>query len=197
MTFPPKPTRRALRVALAAGTPERDVAPLRRSASTMRDTPASSPAPYSPLPKLRRHVLAAGFAGEAVGDELLEVVADFDPHLSILDGQQDQQAVVLAVLADAAAAVLEHLHGVLADVAVRLERVDVATTTTSPLACCSERISASISAALSGSITLAKSLTGCVSAGGAGCAAATKGTKVNPQRSTKNTKRRDLCDLRG
>src|SRR5215212_1983375 len=48
----------------------------------------------------------------------------------------------------------------------------VATTTTSPLACCSERISASRAASLSASITLAKSLTGFVSSGGAGCASA-------------------------
>ena len=67
--------------------------------------------------------LAAGFAGKPVGDELLEVVADFDPHLPVVDGQQDQQPVVLAALADAAAAVLEHLDRVLADVGVRLERL--------------------------------------------------------------------------
>src|SRR5215216_4035675 len=49
----------------------------------------------------------------------------------------------------------------------------VATTTTSPLACCSERISASRAASLSASTTVAKSLTGFVSSGGAGCPSAT------------------------
>ena len=52
---------------------------------------------------IRRHVLATCFAGKAVGDELFQVVADFDPHLPIVDGQEDQRAVVLAALADAAA----------------------------------------------------------------------------------------------
>jgi hypothetical protein len=34
--------------------------------------------------ELGRHVLAAGFTREPVGDELLEVVPDFDPDLAIL-----------------------------------------------------------------------------------------------------------------
>ena len=46
------------------------------------------------------------------------------PDLPILDRDDDQQAVVLALLADAPAAVLEHLDGVFLDVGVRLERRD-------------------------------------------------------------------------
>ena len=75
-------------------------------------------------PELRRHELSAGFAGESVGDELLQVVADLDPDLPIRDGHHDQETVVLAALADAAAAVLEHLDGVLAEIRVRRERLD-------------------------------------------------------------------------
>ena len=71
-----------------------------------------------------RHVLAACLSGEAVGDELFEVVAHLDPHLPVVDGEQDQNAVVASALADAATAVLEHLHGVFADIAVRFERGD-------------------------------------------------------------------------
>ena len=54
--------------------------------------------------------VAARLAGEAVGDPLLEAVADLDPDASLLERQQDQQAVVLALLADAAAVVLEQLR---------------------------------------------------------------------------------------
>ena len=84
-------------------------------------------------------------AGEAVGDELLEVVADFDPHLSILDRQQ-QPGAPLSLPA-------------LADAACRGSRTSSPRTrgcprtarrcrrsrrrSTSPLACCSERISVS------------------------------------------------------
>ena len=46
------------------------------------------------------------------------VVADLDPDLPFLERQHDQQAVVLALVADAAAVILEQLVGVLADVAV-------------------------------------------------------------------------------
>ena len=43
------------------------------------------------LPEIRHHRLAAGLAAEAVGDVRLEAVADFDPHLPIVDGQQHEQ----------------------------------------------------------------------------------------------------------
>ena len=68
--------------------------------------------------------LTTGLAGKPVGDELLEVIADFDPDLPIVDGQEDEQPVVLAALADAASAVLEHLDRVFPDVGVGLERLD-------------------------------------------------------------------------
>ena len=45
-------------------------------------------------------------------------------HAAVVHGDDDEEAVVLAALADAAAGVLEHLHRELADVAVRLERLD-------------------------------------------------------------------------
>src|SRR5688572_7987712 len=70
------------------------------------------------LAKERHHVEAADLAGEAVGDELLQLVADLDPHLPVGDGHDHQQPVVLALLADAAAAVLEHLDRVLLQVGV-------------------------------------------------------------------------------
>ena len=121
---PPNPTASPELSSVGGGTPSRVT--FRRSAirDAMRVTPARSPAPYDAVAELRHHHLAAQLTGVTVGDELLEVVADLHPYLTILDGQKDQQAVVLALLSDAATAVLEHLHGVLADVAVRLERVD-------------------------------------------------------------------------
>src|SRR5688572_31626780 len=74
--------------------------------------------------ELRRHLFPADLAGEAVGDEFLEVVSDLHPDFPVLDGEQNEQPVVLALLADAAAAVLEHLHRVLVDVGVRGKGVD-------------------------------------------------------------------------
>ena len=73
------------------------------------------------LTEVGRHHLAAGLAGEPVGDDALEVVAHLHPHLAVVDRQQDEQAVVLALRADAAPAVLEHLRGVALHVAPRLE----------------------------------------------------------------------------
>jgi hypothetical protein len=72
--------------------------------------------------ELRPHHLANRLAGEAVGDELLEVVADLDAHLAFLERDHDQCAVVLALVPDPAAAVLEHPQRELVDVRVRLHR---------------------------------------------------------------------------
>ncbi|MEZ5289210.1 MAG: hypothetical protein R2712_31290 [Vicinamibacterales bacterium] len=66
------------------------------------------------------HHVATGLAGEPVGDERLEPVADFDPHLPVVDGQHDQGAGVAGAAADALAVVLEHLHRVAGQVPVRL-----------------------------------------------------------------------------
>src|SRR5262249_23106719 len=52
-------------------------------------------------------------AGEAVGDELLEVVAGFDPDRAVVDRGDDEDAVVPAALADPLAAILEELDRVL------------------------------------------------------------------------------------
>src|SRR5258706_5490639 len=71
-----------------------------------------------------RHVLPADFTGKNVGDELLEVVADFDPHLPVVHGQKHEGTVVLGALSDPASVVFEHLDGILADVRVRLESRD-------------------------------------------------------------------------
>src|SRR5688572_7989083 len=69
----------------------------------------------------------------------------------------------------------------------------VATTTTSPLAACSERIVASIAALLSASMMPAKSLTGWVSGGGNSCALTfaaeiTKNTLHRTQRAHSETR---------
>ena len=88
---------------------------------TMRAVPARRPRPYAAVAELRHHVLAARFAGKSIGDPLLEPVADLHPDFPLLDRQENQQPVVLALVADAAAVVLEHLHGVFADVAVPLD----------------------------------------------------------------------------
>ena len=61
----------------------------------MRVTPAE-PGAVVALPESRRHLLADRLAGEAVGDELLQVVADLDLNLAILDRDEHEQAVVLA-----------------------------------------------------------------------------------------------------
>ena len=119
-----------------------------------------------------RHIASRIVCRRSRRSRILEPVADLDPDLAILDRHDDQQAVVLAALADAAAAVLEHLDGVFADVGVWLERGhrrdddDVAAGRLQGLDAAIEL------ARLVGSMTLAKSLTAPVSAGGGGCAAA-------------------------
>src|SRR5581483_10780253 len=106
----------------------RDPHAVERHAARLRDAADDAfgareqPGAEAPGAELRRHRLARRLAGVAVGDELLEAVADLDPHLVFLDRDEDQQAVVLALLADAASAVLEQLVGVLVDVAVGLDR---------------------------------------------------------------------------
>src|SRR5947207_8405307 len=73
------------------------------------------------FPEGRRNRFADGLPGVAVGNELLEVVADFDGHLPVVLRDDDEEAVVFALVADAASAVLEHLDGVLVDAAVGLK----------------------------------------------------------------------------
>src|SRR6266536_1705015 len=79
------------------------------------------PRPVSLLPERGRDGLADRLPGITVGNELFEVVADFDADLAIVLCDDDEEAVVLAFVADPSSAVLEHLHGVLVDAAVRLE----------------------------------------------------------------------------
>ncbi len=69
----------------------------------MRVVPASRPFAVLALTELRQDRLADRLAGEAVGDESFEAVADLDPDLAVLDGDDDQESVVLAALADAPA----------------------------------------------------------------------------------------------
>ena len=111
MTLPPEPTLGA-RSASAANPLQRDVASPCDAGDDAREA-GEQPWSVRASAEFRRHVLATCFAGKAVRDELFQVVADFDPHLAIVDGEEDQQAVVLAALTDAAAMVLEHLHRVL------------------------------------------------------------------------------------
>jgi hypothetical protein len=91
---------------------------------TIRLVPASRPPPVSAVPELRDHVLAGGLAGKAVGDKRLEAVAHLDPGLALLDREQNQQPVVLALLADAAPAVFEQLQRILAEVGIGRQCLD-------------------------------------------------------------------------
>src|SRR5262249_23670244 len=81
----------------------------------------SQPVPVAAVAKFRNHVLTTGLSGEPIRDPLLELVPDFDPNLPFTKGEQDQQAVVLALLTDPTTVVLEQLGGVFADVTVRLD----------------------------------------------------------------------------
>ena len=124
------PWDRKARVAITlARAPRRDVLAQRLAlpfgdAGRQPLTAGEQPAAVVPLLEIRHHRLPAGLAAEAVGDVGLEAVADFDPHLPVVHGEQHEQAVVLALDADAAAGVLEHLHRVAADVGLRLEGLD-------------------------------------------------------------------------
>src|SRR6185437_14021669 len=71
--------------------------------------------------ELRRHRATYRFAREAVGDELLEVVADLYAYATIVDRDHDEQPIVFAFVADAASTVFEQLHRVLVDVGEGLE----------------------------------------------------------------------------
>src|SRR5262249_32285590 len=73
------------------------------------------------LTKFGRHDHARRFARESIGDEFFEPVADFDPDATFFYRDQNEQPVVLALLADAASVVLEQFRGVFADVAVRFD----------------------------------------------------------------------------
>src|SRR3954447_1247897 len=99
---------------------ELNVARLRDSGRVARGG-GEQPGTVSAVPELRHHQLARGLSRVAVGDPLLESVADFGPDLPLAEREQDQQTVVFSFLADAAAVVLEQLHGVLVDVAVAVE----------------------------------------------------------------------------
>src|SRR5688572_12395779 len=67
-----------------------DVAPLGNSPDDPRRA-RQQPGAVLATPELRRHVVAADFARESIGDELLEVIADFHPDFAILHRQQDEQ----------------------------------------------------------------------------------------------------------
>src|SRR5688572_10793328 len=66
-----------------------DVAPLGNPLDDPRRA-REQPCAVLAAPELRRHVVAADFAGKSIGDELLEVIAGFHPNLAILHRQQDQ-----------------------------------------------------------------------------------------------------------
>src|SRR5207248_8702090 len=70
---------------------ERDAAGLRDASD---DALGSGEQAGAVLPgaKMRRHVVAARLAGEPVGDEFLETVADLDADAAFLRRQQDQHA---------------------------------------------------------------------------------------------------------
>src|SRR5262245_9966709 len=108
------------RVPLRSYALENDVSALGNPRNDARK-PRQKPWSVRALAELRRHVLTTRFAGESVGDELLELVPDFDPDLTVVDGKENQQAVVASALADSAAVVFKHLHGVFANIAVRFE----------------------------------------------------------------------------
>ena len=68
---------------------QRHVAPLRDARNDAGDA-GEQPGAVRAAAELRRHVLPADLAGKTVGDELLEVVADFDPDLAIVDREQHE-----------------------------------------------------------------------------------------------------------
>src|SRR5262249_19253580 len=97
---------------------QRDTAPFGDALDDSR-RPRKESGAERPRRELRRHHCPARLTRKAVGDELLEVVPDFDLRAPLLHCEQYQQPVVLALLSDAAAAVLEHLDDVFLRRAVR------------------------------------------------------------------------------
>ena len=104
--------------------------------------------------------LADRLSGDAVGDDCLDPVADLDPDPAILDRDEDEDAVVLALATDTLAAVLEHLDRVFVHVGIRL-RLVARRDDHGVAARALERSDAPLElGALARSITCAKSLTG-------------------------------------
>ena len=70
---------------------QRHLPALGNSADHARD-PGDQPASVLAIPELGNHELPCCLAGVPVGDELLEVVADLGPDLTVVDGQQRRAA---------------------------------------------------------------------------------------------------------
>src|SRR5262245_41049009 len=118
-----RPRSRRGRALRCRHTLQRDIATLRDPSDDSCHTSDETCA-VVPFPEFRCDRLPDRLAGVAVGDELFELVAGSNLDLAIFDGDEHQQTVIASTLPDAAPVVLEHLHGVLADVPVRREGVD-------------------------------------------------------------------------
>ena len=116
--------------------------------------------------------VADRLAGEAVGDELLEVVADLDPTRRSSTATTISRPLSLPFSPMPLPPFSNILTAYSSMSAKGWNVGTVATTTTSPLAACSARMRRSSSRSLSASMTLAKSLTGAVRLGGGACACA-------------------------
>ena len=167
---PPLPRRRCTVAAPAATPCSVTLRPSRCADDALHA--GQQPGAVVALPELRRHVVAADLAGEAVGDELLEVVADLDPHPPVLDGHQDEQRRCPCpsgrCRGRGSRTSSPRTRRCRAYGCERLDGGDDDDVAAGALQRADERVHR---AALSRSMTPAKSLTGCVSAGGSGCAA--------------------------
>ena len=145
------------------------------------------------LSEERHHRLATGLAGVPVGDERLEAVADFDPYAAIVHGEQHQDPVVLALACRCrgrgSRTSSRRTRGCRAYGSIRLDRRDDHAVAGGR---CSSRITRRSRAALVASMTPAKSLTGCVSAGSAACA-----SRARRRERRHTARRRPARDRRG
>ncbi len=83
----------------ATATPVSSTRYSRAMIAAMRSTPASMPPAMIARAELRDDRAVADLADEAVGQRALDAVAGRDEELAILDGDQEEDAVVLVAIA--------------------------------------------------------------------------------------------------
>ena len=159
------------RPAPACGTPVSVTPRALRDPADEAGDPRLQARPVLAAREVRRHVVAADLAGEAVGDELLEVVADLDPHRRSFTASTTSRPLSLPLSPMPRPRFSNILTAYSSDVGVRRETCRSSRRRRHRRWPASAReCAARFRLRSPASMTFAKSLTGLVSSGGGGCA---------------------------